>query len=191
MRTNLEKIILRRDVYDLFEAALDSAGMFDHCRDPLVDRGDGILALIHPVDRLPKTRLLDTLMPVLGCLLAEHGARHPDRHFQLRAVVHAGEVHFDEHGCCGEALDLAFRLLDAPELRHRLRDGANPLALIVSDGIYQGIVRHGYDGIDDRTFEPCVEVWIAGRRHVGWVRGPAHAAALVPDYSWRATTRRR
>src|SRR2546421_9691310 len=76
IRTNTEKIILRRDLYDLFETTLDMAGIFDHYRDPLVDRGDGILALIRPVDQMPKTRLLDTVMPMLGTLLAKHAARH-------------------------------------------------------------------------------------------------------------------
>jgi GTP diphosphokinase / guanosine-3',5'-bis(diphosphate) 3'-diphosphatase len=33
---------------------------------------------------------------------------------RLRVVLHAGEVHYDGNGCFGEALDIAFRLLDAP-----------------------------------------------------------------------------
>jgi len=172
-RTNTEKIMLRRDIYDLFEAALDTTGIIDLYRDPLIDRGDGILALIHPVDHIPKTRLLDTLAPRLGALLAEHNTDHPHRYFRLRAVIHAGEVHFDPNGVFGEALDLAFRLLDAPQVRQQLRTAPDPLTLVVSDAIYQSIVRHGYHGIPDRAFEPAVGVCIAGRHHLGWLRSGA------------------
>jgi len=50
-------------------------------------------------------------------------------------VVHAGEVHYDDNGCFGEALDVAFRLLDAPRFKKALREAASPLILIVSDPI--------------------------------------------------------
>ena len=43
--------------------AMRTAGIADgHC-DPLTDRGDGFLALIHPVDDVPKTLLLNPLVP--------------------------------------------------------------------------------------------------------------------------------
>ena len=59
------------------------------------------------VDQVPKTMLLDTVVPILGALLAEHNARNPAWRLRLRVVVHAGEVTFDDNGCFGEALDVA------------------------------------------------------------------------------------
>lgn len=181
MRTDTAKIQLRRDLYDLFEVALATAGITDDCRDPLIDRGDGILALIHPVDQVPKTLLLNTLTPALGSLLEEHAAQYPNRQFRLRLVIHAGEVYYDRRGPFGEALDIAFRLLDAGEVRGQLQETLAPMVLVVSDAIYQSIVRH-QDG-DDGEFESAVSVWLAGQRQVGWMRVPAAAEPAMAGNS--------
>jgi class 3 adenylate cyclase len=139
-------------------------------RDPFVDRGDGILTLIHPADDVPKTLLLSAVIPTLDRLLAEHAERNPEQHLRLRAVVHEGEVHFDGRGWFGEALDVAFRLLDAPEVKKRFRQSAQPLLLVVSEQIYTSIVRHGYAGIDQHSFAEAAHIKVAGQRHRGWVR---------------------
>jgi hypothetical protein len=34
------------------------------------------------------------------------------------------------------------------------------------------VVRHGYDGIDGRAFEPAICLEVAGQRHTGWVQVP-------------------
>src|SRR5262245_35832848 len=49
-RTNLVKLELRRQIYKLLGEAMAAAGIKDsHC-EPLADRGDGVLVLIHPLD---------------------------------------------------------------------------------------------------------------------------------------------
>src|SRR5450756_411556 len=45
------KADLRTMLYELFDAALRSAGVQASCRGPFIDRGDGLLALIDPVDQ--------------------------------------------------------------------------------------------------------------------------------------------
>lgn len=172
-RTNPTKAILRRTMYDMFDDALRSAGITKHHRDPLVDRGDGILALIHPTDHVPKTRLLSSVLRRLAARLADQGGKPPDQRLRLRAVVHAGEVHYDQQGCFGESLDIAFRLLDAPEVKANLRQIKTPLSVVVSDEIYQSIVRHGYPGITEQTYKRAVHVRIAGRAHYGWLQQSA------------------
>jgi class 3 adenylate cyclase len=117
-RPNPVKGELRNKIYELFEAALRLTGISTSHRDQFIDRGDGILALIHPVDQAPKALLLNRAVPVLSRLLADYNASlprfsHPERQLRIRVVVHAGEVHYDANGCFGEALDVAFRLLDA------------------------------------------------------------------------------
>jgi hypothetical protein len=179
-RTNVERAKVRSVMYDLLEKALQTAGIGDRCRDELIDRGDGILALIHPVYQAPKTLLLAMVMPTLSLLLTHHNARHQDEPLRMRAVMHAGEVHYDGRGCFGEAVDLSCRLLDAPKLKQRLAVIAAPLVLVVSDDIYTSVVCHGYDGIDGRDFEPLVHVVMAGRRHHGWVTVPEPAAIPRP-----------
>ena len=48
------KAELRSKLYGVFDAALLEAGIRRQYRDRFVDRGDGILALIHPVDQAPR-----------------------------------------------------------------------------------------------------------------------------------------
>jgi class 3 adenylate cyclase len=175
-RTDSVEAELRNKIYDLFDAALCSAGIHRRHRDRFIDRGDGILALIHPVDKAPKTILLNRVIPALSRLLADYNASLPrasraQRLLRVRVVVHAGEVHYDANGCFGEALDVAFRLLDASQVKRALLGAAEPLILVVSGDIYRSVVRHGYDGIDQdpsrvaatptrparRTFTPVVD----------------------------------
>jgi class 3 adenylate cyclase len=170
VQNNFAKVELRRVMYELVEASMIASGIAGPHRDPFVDRGDGILALIHPVDEVPKTLLLSRVIPLLDESLAEHTRRFPGRRLRLRAVVHAGEVHFDGRGWCGEALDVAFELLDAPEVKECLRQSKRSLQLVVSDHIYTSVVRQGYDGINERTFVDMGHVEVAGQRHRGWVR---------------------
>jgi len=42
-----------------------AAGIDAHNLDPFADRGDGVLALIHPTDEVPKTWLVRSLIPEL------------------------------------------------------------------------------------------------------------------------------
>jgi hypothetical protein len=81
-------------------------------------------------------------------------------------------VHRDGNGPFGEDLDVAFRLLDAPRFKEELKSAAVPLALVASDYIYQSIIRHGYDGIDDTEFLPLVTVKVGDQRRKGWVHLP-------------------
>ena len=53
-------------LYELFDAALRSAGIYPEHRDPFEDRGDGLLALIHPVDQAPAALLLSQVVPLLA-----------------------------------------------------------------------------------------------------------------------------
>ena len=91
-------------------------------------------------------------------------------------MVHAGEVNYDANGCFGEALDIAFRLLDAAHVKKALQAAADPLILVISGDIYRAIVRHGYDGIDQRAFHPLIRVRIGGHRYPGWIHIPGQAA---------------
>jgi hypothetical protein len=161
-RIDTAKIRLRRALYEVFENALHTAGIDGDLHDPLVDLGDGILAVIHPT--VPKTLLLNTFVPALGERLAAQ------QDLRLRVVVHAGEVLYDQRGRCGQSLDLSFRLLDAPELKLLLARVAAPLVVVVSEEIYRSVVRQGYQGIDVDAFVPLVQTHIAGRTHRGWVQ---------------------
>ena len=116
------KAELRSMLYELSDTALRAARIHRRHRDRFIDRGDGFLALIHPVDQAPKAVLLTQAVSALSQLLTHYNtglpsADRPQRQLRLRAVVHAGEVHYDANGCFGEALDIAFRLLDVPAVK--------------------------------------------------------------------------
>ena len=53
-----------------------SAGQHRPGRDRFADRGDGFLALIHPVGHTPRV-LLRRVIPAFGLLLAEHNVGRP------------------------------------------------------------------------------------------------------------------
>jgi class 3 adenylate cyclase len=187
-RTNPVKGELRDEVYRLMLAALTVAGIgVQHC-EPFTDRGDGILVLLRPADEFPKPLLLSRLVPALASLLVARNSRispaeHP-RILRLRVVIHAGEVHCDENGFFGEDLDVAFRLLDAPRLKEHLRRAMAPLALVASEYIYQSIIRHRYDGIDDEEFQQLVTVKVGGQRRKGWVHLPRTGGRPVAVPAW-------
>jgi hypothetical protein len=168
----------RAAMYAMFEEALASVGVTESWRDDLLDRGDGVVALIHPVDEVPKIRLLDTVVPTLARLLAEHNARDPTSAFRLRVVVGAGEVTHDGRGPYGEALDVAFRLLEASAVKKMLMTTEDPMVLVVSEEIYGCVVRHGYEGIDANSYVRVRARKVSGRPRVGWAR-PVHPSSSV------------
>jgi hypothetical protein len=178
------KAELRAILYELFDAALRSAGIYPRHRDRFIDRGDGLLALIRPVDQVPKALLLNRVIPAFTRLLTAYNAslppqNRPQRQVRVRVVCHAGEVHYDPDGCYGEALDIAFRLLDAPAVKRALKAAHDPLVLVVSGEVYGSVVRHGYDGIDCGAFHRLVSRQVAGSRYPGWVQVPRAAAIAI------------
>lgn len=171
-RTNRAKAVVRDVMYRLVTEALAVHGIGDDDIGRLVDRGDGLLALIRPADSAPKTLLIGSVVPTLGALLTRYNDEHPDAPLRLRCVVHAGEVHFDRHGQYGEMLDVAFRLLDAPRVKRALRRAAGPLVLVISDDLYWSVVHHGYGSVAALPFAPLVAVRVADLPRQGWLHVP-------------------
>lgn len=178
-RTNFERAQLRHDMYDVLEGALHASGVTEELREPFFDRGDGALVLIHSSDEVPITSLLDTFTSVLNELLEHHRAAYPERSFRLRAAIHTGVVHFDLRGTYGEDIDITVRMLDDPRFKSRLARTGGPLVVVVSDHVYRSVIRHGYAGIDARTFELLVEVEVAEQVYLGWVQVPAEALPVA------------
>jgi hypothetical protein len=183
-RTNPVKGELRRIIYDLLGRSLEGAGITDDHLEQITDRGDGALLLIRPHDDVPKTVLLNRLIPLLAMLLAKYNTEvsQPALRIRLRAVVHAGEVHADSRGFYGESIDIAIRLLDSAPVKRALKETASPLVLVVSEEIHSNIVSQGY--IDTGEYRPLVRVRVAARQHRGWVHVPEQAD-LADDVSSR------
>jgi Mg-chelatase subunit ChlD len=103
------------------------------------DRGDGVLVLAPPDAH--NERLAECLPHELAGRLREYnyGAARGAR-IRLRVVMHAGEVSHDRQGVAGPAVILAFRLLDAEELRKALARSHGVLALITSEDFFHNVV---------------------------------------------------
>lgn len=168
--SDLVKGRMRRVLYRLLDEALRLSEVRPEDRDRLVDRGDGVLVLIKPTDRLPTPNLFTVLIPTFERLVAQHNKHSPDRPVRLRMAVHAGEVHHDEHGPFGEAVDLACRLLDSSELKAALKCADASTVLAVSQYLYEAIIRHEYDDIDATRYSPLIRVELVGKTREGWLR---------------------
>jgi hypothetical protein len=164
-------------LYELFDAALRSAEIYPCHRDQFMDRGDGLLALIHQADGELEPLLVNWAVPTLSRFLTSYNANlPPQRQLRVRMVVHTGEVHYDANGCFGEALDVAFRLLDAPRVKTELKMAPGPLLLVISGDIYCSVMRYGYHGTGQRAFNRLVNADIAGKQHPGWIHIPAQSS---------------
>jgi tetratricopeptide (TPR) repeat protein len=183
-RDDNAQVALRAAIYRVVPDSFAAAGV--PWRDCVhEDRGDGAVVIIPP--EVSKVLLLDPLLGCLAAALAEHNrdAALAER-IRLRLALHAGEVSQDEHGLSGTAVILACRLLDSDELKTALLHSPVPLAAIVSDGIYDGIVRHRYRNINPADYHP-VSVRVKRDRLHGWIHLPATTTppvietAVAPD----------
>ena len=118
------------------------------------DRGDGMILLVPP--KVSTVSLLDPVIPRLVEELDAHNATvAANSQIRLRVAVHVGQVHRDGQGWVGGDLVTACRLIDDVALRWRLRSQPRAnLVLVVSDLIYESVVRHQYRDIDPSTYIP-------------------------------------
>jgi hypothetical protein len=164
-RTNRDQIAVRAGMYRALRTAFTRSELvWDSCYRE--DRGDGILVLV-PAD-VPKELLIAPLQGELAAELARHNqTTSRQRRIRLRAAVHAGEIHYDEHGVTGTAINMAFRLLEAATLKERLRGSPGALALIASQWFYDEVIRHSPRCTPAR-YRP-VQVAVKETQAVAWV----------------------
>lgn len=177
-RDDAAQLAVRAALHGIVRESFAVAGIgWDSCA--YEDRGDGAIVIV-PAD-VSKVLLLDPLPHALRSALLEHNRGAPlAERIRLRVAIHAGEITRDEQGLSGTDLVLACRLLDATELRTALVHADVPVAFIVSDAVYEGIVRHRYRGIDAAAYHP-VSVLVKQTRAHAWLYLPGSAAAPVFD----------
>jgi class 3 adenylate cyclase len=169
-RKNPTRVQMREALFRMFHQGLRNASIRESER-VLKDLGDGILALILP--QVSKPRLIHPLVSDLVTALEDYNRQvGSEARIRLRVAVHAGDVvpHAMDH--IGEDLNHAFRLLDSKVLRRRLADTEAPLALIVSELIYDCVVKQGYLGIDPAAFDAVHFMTKEGKRVRAWIWTP-------------------
>jgi hypothetical protein len=168
-RTNPTRLRLRRQLHGWCTALLDEA----HA-SPVQwyrqDTGDGSIFSIDP--HIPRNVLLNRFVGELAESLTQYnrGCAKPER-LRLRVAMHAGDLLRDPEPLCGEATVVVCRLLDAQVLRGCLAVTEQPLAAIVSETIYDNIVKQGYPPIDPATWHPVLAATKEGPR-LAWVHVP-------------------
>jgi hypothetical protein len=181
-RTDNDHLAVRDGVYAALSSAFAAAQIrWTDC--DVRDLGDGAMVLVP--SQVSKNRLVARLPGRLLHALRQHnqGSEATSR-ARLRLALHAGEVHMDDHGFTGEALNHAFRLLDAPAAKEALRTADGDLLVIVSELLYQGVVRH------DPAARPAdfrsIECQLKETTALAWIRlpsddeGAAVTVAAVP-----------
>ena len=171
-RTNSHQLVVRRSLYKILRQAFDKARVtWIECDRE--DRGDGVLVLVPP--SFAKANLVEPLPTELVTALRAHNRVHcPEEQIRLRMSLHAGEIHYDEHGVVGSAVNLAFRLLDAQALREVLAGSADPLAIIASSWFFHEVIWHSHTAEPDAYHQ--VRVRSKETDVMAWIRQPNRVA---------------
>jgi hypothetical protein len=131
--------------------------------------GDGELVVL-PED-VDVSAVVGDFTCQLERMLAEYNRRAVTQTpLRLRVAMHHGTLAPGPFGPAGDAPIVVSRLLDAKPLRRLLAEQQDrDLALIVSQSLYQDVVRTGFCSLDPEEFQP-VRVNAKGVQYHGFVR---------------------
>ncbi|MBO2449543.1 hypothetical protein J4573_20750 [Actinomadura barringtoniae] len=158
------QLALRRALYLILTQAFEAAPIAwaDTVHE---DRGDGAVIVLPP--DVPAATVLGPLALHLRAAVRRHNRLASEiAQISLRVSVHAGEVHRDDYGLAGRAVNHVFRLLDAPAFK-AVACGAT--ALIVSGTLHDDVVRHAPGLIDPATYRPVIAA-LKETRAPAWVQ---------------------
>ncbi|MBP2322623.1 hypothetical protein JOF56_003008 [Kibdelosporangium banguiense] len=167
--TSADLLLARRNLYGVLEYAFNEAAVpWLQCER--YDRGDGLLVLVP--EAITMTRLVSRLPHlVLAGLHAYNEHRQQTRGMRLHMAVHAGKLHYDEHGPASEALLHVFRLLDrrgALAVTHL----SSPLVVVASEWFYANVIIHSQSANPDAYQS-------RGAKN-GWIRAMGDEMSDVP-----------
>ena len=147
------KRLHRAALRELVLGAIDDAGVAPGQYDPPTDTGDGLRVLFQP--EVGKNRLAGPMIAALCARLARFNATAATAaRMRLRFVLSSGELRRDEYDYFGNALNEACWLLDSQVLRDCLEDSRADAVLMVSNSMYENVIRHGYGDIDPAGYRP-------------------------------------
>jgi hypothetical protein len=153
--------------------AVDGASIgWSRCR--WLDRGAGGV-LVAPGQT--ESRVVDPLVGHLAAGLRRYNLRSSAlARIRLRMAAHAGPVHEDLDELTGAAMVHVVQLLDAPLLGEHLALTSAELAMLVSDPLYDQIVKHDTGLLDPAAFRPVV-IRVTETSTVAWLLASAETAA--------------
>ena len=152
------------------------------------DRGDGLFILVPDTE---KSIFAESFPLRLARAIRAHNESHaPEARFRLRMSLHAGEIHSDDHGKAGTALNEAFRLVDAAPVKSALKGSSGVLAVIASSWFYREVIRNSEECHSDayrpvlvREKETSTTGWVALPDQPGpdSSEGPGHWRIRILD----------
>ncbi|MBP2324951.1 putative ATPase [Kibdelosporangium banguiense] len=185
--TNVEQPAVRAGLYLALQGAFEKADIpWSECIHE--DRGDGVFVLAPP--QVPKSLFAELLPGALVEALRHYNSQTDDRmRIRLRMALNAGDVTPDGNGASGAAINLAFRLIDAPQLREALAESAGLLAVISSAYFYDDVMRHS-PPCDLATFRR-VRVEVKQTDSLAWICRPddPYPPGGNRDESWEVERR--
>lgn len=156
------------------------------------DQGDGELALLPP--GIDEARVLTALWREF-----REGLHRYNRHanasarLRMRVAAHEGMTYLADSGFAGTAINTVCRLRDCREAKDALRAAEGDMVLIVSDRIYEDVIR-GHDGLDlaaSGFAETLIEIPDKGFRATAHIfRGGSDRQGSPPDEAPRGRDQR-
>jgi hypothetical protein len=171
--TNPAQLAARKRLYDLLATAFAAGGVeWNQCVRE--DRGDGVLVIV-PTD-VPKAVVLDSVLTKISEAVEAAPRLDSGWSIRLRMAVHAADIHRDANGFASAELNFVFRLCDAPALRDAMKATERRCAILVSDHLFQTVVRHRYDNLDPSAYHQ-VTVSVKETSATGWLSIPGDDTA--------------
>jgi len=164
-RNDDDRLAIRRVGFEAVRKACHDAGIpWRSCH--WEDRGDGLMVIIPPLTTT--AAVIRSLPALIADTLYLHNNRSSDAgRIKLRLAVNVGPVTSDPIGVSGNAIIHASRLLDAQPLRRRLAAGGGCLGVIVSEHVFESVIRDGAATSPD-DFER-VQCKVKQSRVTGWI----------------------
>jgi len=142
--------VLRATLFHLLPDVFEGSGLpWTSCLHQ--DRGDGILTIVPPT--VSTMVLVNPLLTLLATRLRRYNRQAGDPvRMQLRTALHVGPVLLDGRGFPNQSLIHAVRMLDAPVLKRSLAATGADLAAMVSEHVYDTVVRQACGTVDPSSF---------------------------------------
>ncbi|MEV4053968.1 hypothetical protein AB0J55_22485 [Amycolatopsis sp. NPDC049688] len=133
-----DRLAVHQGMYEVLKTAFVECDIdFDSCAKE--DRGDGVLILLPSgttrstvADRLPER--------IVVALRRYNWTRTRRAQIRLRVSLNSGDVVYDGHGWVGEAVDTAFRILDAEVAKAAFARSDRLIALISSERFFADVI---------------------------------------------------
>ncbi|UMP01448.1 hypothetical protein [Amycolatopsis sp. EV170708-02-1] len=137
-RNRLDRLAVHQGMYEVLKIAFAESGVdFDSCAHE--DRGDGALILLPP--GTTKSLVADLLPERLAVALRRYNhTRTPQAQMRLRVSLNSGEVIGDDNGWVGDAVDIAFRILDAQPVKEAFAESDRMIAFISSERFFADVI---------------------------------------------------